>query len=51
MKGFVEGQIIQIETDGENTPIDKYWRRRLKDAPFDNCVEAVTDSKSKKEDS
>lgn len=32
---------VTIQTDAHGIPLDKFWRNRLKDAKFDNCVEIV----------
>jgi len=40
MNGFAKGQEIPIE-DINGIPTDPFWRRRLKDAEIDNCVEIV----------
>lgn len=37
--GKVPGDVIQIKVDKEGTPIDRYWRDRVKDSSIDNCVE------------
>ena len=39
VKGY--SGIIEIETDGEGLPVDKFWRNRLKDSLIDGCVEVV----------
>jgi len=39
--------IVTIATDENGTPLDQKWRRRLKDAQFDNCVELVKDKKTR----
>lgn len=39
--GFEEGTIIDVTTDSKGTPLDIFWRRRLKDAVLDNCCEIV----------
>lgn len=47
-KGFAshkKGDIITVDTDSNGTPVDRYWRRRLKDAEIDNCCEAVMTEK------
>jgi len=49
LRGYAVGRIVSIESDSKGTTLDKYWRRRLKDAEIDNCVEVVTASNSKKE--
>lgn len=41
LAGYQKGQTISIDADSKGTPIDKFWRRRLKDAEIDNCVEVV----------
>lgn len=43
LPGFTEGQVVTVETDESNIPLDKYWRRRLHDAKKDNCVVELTD--------
>lgn len=35
------GQIVTIQVDGDGTPLDYFWRRRLKDAKIDSCCEIV----------
>jgi hypothetical protein len=39
------GQIIDIKTDNSKIPLSLYWRRRLKDAEIDNCIEIVEERK------
>ena len=34
-----------IEVDSEGTPVDMFWRRRFIDAPTDNCVEWLKETK------
>ena len=41
LKGKKAGSIVTIEIDRDKVIIDPYWRRRLKDAEIDNCVEIV----------
>ena len=41
---LLEGAIIEVECDKESTPLDMFWRNRLKDAAIDNCVEIVSDN-------
>jgi len=45
--GYKTGQIIFVKVDSHGTPLDKFWRRRLKDAKTDNCLEVIK-PKSKK---
>lgn len=47
MPGYAEDSLVNdIEVDSNNTPKEKFWRDRLKDAKIDDCVEIVTDSKA-----
>lgn len=32
------GDVVKIEVDKDGTPLDKTWRRRVKDAKIDNCM-------------
>lgn len=49
LNGYKAGEIIDIK-DKNGIPTDKYWRKRLRDAVIDNCVEVMTDKKSKKKE-
>jgi len=49
MAGYGVGRELTIRTDSAGVPLDKFWRRRLRDAKIDNCLEVVKPSKSKKE--
>jgi len=49
MAGYEAGHTVTIQTDSCGVPLEKFWRRRLKDAKIDNCVEVVKASKSKQE--
>jgi len=49
MQGYEAGREVAIECDRSGVPLEKFWRRRLKDAQIDNCLEVVKPSKSKKE--
>lgn len=40
--GFTEGQVVDVETDGEGTPLEFKWRRHLEAAEFDNCCETLS---------
>lgn len=38
------GDIVEVEAvDG--VPVNNYWRKRLSDAQFDNCVEIIEEKK------
>ena len=32
-------QIVEVLCDKEGTPLDAFWRRKLRDAKFDQCCE------------
>jgi hypothetical protein len=37
----MQGAIIRILCDADNTPTDLFWRARLKDSEIDNCIELI----------
>lgn len=37
--------VVNVKTDAMGTPINKFWRNRLKDAETDKCVEIVKPTK------
>ena len=39
--GHLPGSVITLPADDHGTPLDEYWRRRLKDAKTDGCCEVV----------
>jgi hypothetical protein len=41
---YEAGDIIEVEAAG-GVPVNSYWRRRLNDAQFDNCVEIIEEKK------
>ncbi|MCW8929392.1 MAG: hypothetical protein OQL19_04025 [Gammaproteobacteria bacterium] len=45
---FTQGKIIKVSTDSAGTPLNAYWRARLKDAEVDNCCEVVKTSSNTK---
>ncbi len=46
LNGFKAGNVIFINVDEHNVPLDIFWRRRLKDSAIDNCIEVVKDKKA-----
>ena len=38
---------VRVKVDANGTPIDRFWRRRLKDAEHDGCCEIIK-SRAKK---
>lgn len=45
--GYNVDQLVMVQTDSEGTPLDFFWRRRLKDAKTDNCCEIVKSATKK----
>ena len=45
--GLKPGDKKEIEVDDNNVPKDQQWRRRLKDAKVDGCVELMKTKKKK----
>ena len=43
--GYAPGRVVSVEVDEHGTPLEEQWRRRLKDAKIDGCVEVVSDPK------
>lgn len=48
LNGVKPGQSVSIQTDSNGTPLDRYWRNRLRDSVIDNCVEIVRDQSEDK---
>jgi hypothetical protein len=44
---YTKGQIVTVKSV-KKIPVDIYWRRRLKDAEIDGCVEVVKSKKRSK---
>jgi len=42
--GYKKGQKVTIEST-KGIPVDIFWRRRLKDAEFDDCVKVIKKTK------
>ena len=36
--GMKKGQSILLDVDANGIPLDRKWRRRLKDAKIDGCI-------------
>ena len=49
LHGVAKGNTVTVSVDRDGTPLDKNWRRRLKDSKIDGCVEIVTKAKPKSE--
>lgn len=45
LRGHRAGEIIRLRTDNNGIMLDTYWRRRLKDAEIDGCVEIMNTPK------
>ena len=44
--GYNKGREVTVQTDDHGVPLERFWRRRFKDALIDNCLEIVTANKS-----
>lgn len=44
LPGYEPGQVVRVGVDGEGTPLELFWRRRLADAARDGCCEVLSDS-------
>jgi len=42
---FPKDSTQQVAASDNGTPIDRFWRNRIKDAVVDNCCEIVTEEK------
>ena len=47
MHGMKAGQKIMLDVDKNGTPLDRNWRRRLKDAKIDGCITKTVQTKQK----
>ena len=34
--------VVTIRTDGNDIPLERFWRKRIQDAKIDHCVEIIT---------
>ena len=48
LRGLKAGTILGVPVDKDGTPLDRYWRDRLKDATKDNCIKIIAQKKTKK---
>lgn len=37
--GYKAGQVLLVKVDNHGKPLEKFWRRRFKDAETDYCLE------------
>lgn len=37
--GYAAGVVLNLDADENGTPYSQFWRRRLRDAKTDNCLE------------
>lgn len=47
LKGHEPGSVITLEADANGTPKGRenlFWRRRIRDAKYDNCVEVLLEN-------
>ena len=48
--GFKAGQTIMLDLDKRGIPVERTWRRRLKDAKIDGCITKTEQPKPKSSD-
>ena len=48
LHGLEPGKRMQIKVDRNGLPLDRHWRRRMKDSEIDGCIEVVKKEKPKK---
>ena len=46
LRGQVKGTVVKIKVDKAGTPVERYWRDRVRDSKIDSCVEFVGAAKS-----
>lgn len=42
--GIAPGGKVRVKVDRDGTPLDRYWRNRLRDAEIDGCVAKVVEA-------
>lgn len=47
--GHKAGKVVDVEVNG-GIAVDKFWRKRMRDAAIDQCVEVVKAKKSTRKD-
>ena len=40
LMNYKEGDIVDIKSNS-GVPLDRYWRRRIKDSKIDNCISII----------
>lgn len=48
LHGLEPGGRLKIKVDRDGLPLDRNWRRRMKDSEIDGCIEVVKEKKEKK---
>lgn len=48
LKGYVKGTVLTLPADSNGTPLERYWRDRLRDSAIDHCIEIVPNQKVKR---
>jgi hypothetical protein len=36
------GQIVNVQCDEKDIPLDRYWRNRFRDSKIDGCLEIIS---------
>jgi hypothetical protein len=45
---YKKGSVVQVATSESGSPVERFWRNRIRDAEIDNCCEIVEEKKSSK---
>lgn len=47
--GFRAGQTVTLDVDNNGVPIDRLWRRRVRDAKIDDCLTVAVSPKTEEQ--
>lgn len=47
-KNYKSGTVVKVRCDDKGIPLSHFWRKRIKDAEIDNCVELIKPPKTVK---
>ena len=48
LPSYSTGTELTLRVDDFGTPLDNFWRNRLKDSSIDNCIEIIKSTKKSK---
>jgi hypothetical protein len=47
LNGHKKNSVLELSCDDDGIPYNSFWRRRLIDADYDNCVEILPEQEAK----